>query len=224
MDKVNERVGTLTEYIDIIKDYSLHNKYFRGENQKYSNISSSLVRGYVPRGKNYGLVDIYTNLLNSYYQEVGYKLDKMQEENFLAFSQHHGLKTNLIDFTTAPLVALYFACEREIYDVDSGYVYILNDEDTVDASEFLREYSIKEHFCHNVFSQLAWNQPDVVTEFRNLLEKYAGLLSNKNPYDLVNSMIKQIRNYPQFKKCNSYLKERNELLKKEWMESVKFLN
>lgn len=214
MDKVNERVGTLTEYIDIIKDYSLHNKYFRGENQKYSNISSSLVRGYVPRGKNYGLVDIYTNLLNSYYQEVGYKLDKMQEENFLAFSQHHGLKTNLIDFTTAPLVALYFACEREIYDVDSGYVYILNDEDTVDASEFLREYSIKEHFCHNVFSQLAWNQPDVVTEFRNLLEKYAGLLSNKNPYDLVNSMIKQIRNYPQFKKCNSYLKERNELLKK----------
>lgn len=214
MDKINKRVSTLAEYIDIVKKYNLHNKYFRGENQKYSNISSSLVRGYIPKGENSGLVDIYANLLNSYYQEVGYKLDKMQERNFLAFSQHHGLKTNLIDFTTAPLVALYFACEREKYDVESGYVYILNDEDTVDASDFLREYSIKEHLCHNVFSQLAWKQPDIVTGFRNLLEKYTGLLSGKNPYDLVKNMAKQISDYPQFEKCNSYLKERDELCKK----------
>lgn len=214
MDKVNKRVCTLTEYIDIIKNYNLRNMYFRGENQKYPNISSSLVRGYIPKGENFGLVDIYTNLLKAYYQEVGYKLDRMQEENFLAFSQHHGLKTNLIDFTTAPLVALYFACEREKYDVDSGYVYVLNSEDTIDASEFLREYSIKEHLCHNVFSQLAWNNPDVVTGFRNLLEKYTGILSGRNPYDLVKSMTKQIRDYPQLKKCNSYLKERIALHKR----------
>lgn len=214
MDKTNERISTLTEYIDIIKRYNLHNKYYRGENQKYPNISSSLVRGYIPKGENFGLVDIYADLLRAYYQEVGYVLDKMQEENFLAFSQHHGLKTNLIDFTTAPLVALYFACEREKYDVDSGYVYILNEEDTVDASEFLQEYSLKEHLCHNVFSQLAWNRADIVTEFRNLLEKYTGLLSDKNPYDLVKSMAKQIIDYPQFKICNSYLEERDELCKK----------
>lgn len=190
MDKTNERISTLTEYIDIIKRHNLHNKYYRGENQKYPNISSSLVRGYNSKGEKFGLIDIYADLLRAYYQEVGYVLDKMQEENFLAFSQHHGLKTNLIDFTTAPLVALYFACEREKYDVDSGYVYILNEEDTVDASEFLQEYSIREHLCHNVFSQLAWNRADIVTEFRNLLEKYTGLLSGKNPYDLVKSMAK----------------------------------
>lgn len=145
---------------------------------------------------------------------MGNELDKMQEKNFLAFSQHHGLKTNLIDFTTAPLVALYFACERENYDVDSGYVYILNEKDTVDASEFLREYSIKEHLCHNVFSQLAWNQPDIVSGFRNLLEKNTGLLSGKDPYDLVRSMAEQISHYPQLKKCNSYLKEKGALCKK----------
>ena len=38
MDKINKRVSTLAEYIDIVKKYNLHNKYFRGENQKYSNI------------------------------------------------------------------------------------------------------------------------------------------------------------------------------------------
>lgn len=214
MDKANERISTLAEYIGIIKKYNLHNGYFRGENQKYPNISSSLIREYIPKGENFGLVDIYTNLLRAYYQEVGYELDKMQEENFLAFSQHHGLKTNLIDFTTAPLVALYFACERDKYDVDSGYVYILNEEDTVDASEFLRAYSIREHLCHNVFSQLAWNRADIVTEFRDLLEKYTGLLSGKNPYNLVKSMAKQICDYPQFEKSNLYLKERQALLEK----------
>lgn len=215
MDKTNVRISSLTEYINIIKKYNLRDQYFRGENQQYPNISSSLVRGYIPKGKMFGLVDIYFDLLRSYYQEVGYELDKMQEENFLAFSQHHGLKTNLIDFTTAPLVALYFACEREKYDVDCGFVYVLNKEDTVDASEFLRQYSIKEHLCHNVFSQLAWQQPDIVVEFRNLLEQYAGLLSGKNPYDFVKSMIKQIRNYPQFEKSNSYLNERDVICKKE---------
>lgn len=214
MDKTNEKISSLIEYIDLIKKYNLHNHYFRGENQKYFSISSSLVRKYNPKKESFGLVDIYYDLLNSYYQEVGYELDKMQEDNFLAFSQHHGLKTNLIDFTTAPLVALYFACEREKYDVDGGYVYILNKEDTVDASEFLRKYSIKEHLCHNVFSQLAWNQHDIVIGFRDLLDTYMGLLSGKNPYDLVKSMVKQICDYPQLKKCNAYLKERDKLRKK----------
>lgn len=201
MSKTSERVASLGEYIDIIKKYNLRNQYFRGENQKYPNISSSLIRGYTPKEDHYGLVDIYSNHLTSYYQEVGYELDKMQEENFLAFAQHHGLKTNLIDFTTAPLIALYFACEREKYDVDCGFVYVLYEEDTVDASAFLRKYSMKEHLCHNVFSQLALNNPDIVVAFRKLIERYAGLLSGKNPYDLVKNLSKQICNYPQLKKA-----------------------
>lgn len=214
MDKVNEKVYSLTEYIDVIKKYGLHNQYFRGENQEYPSVTSSLVREYISKGKQLGLANIYYSLLNSYYQEVGYELDKMQEENFLAFSQHHGLKTNLIDFTTAPLVALYFACERDKYDVNNGYVYILNEEDTVDASEFLREYSIKEHLCHNVFSEVAYNQSDIVKGFKDLLEKYTGLSAGKNPYNLVQGLIKQVYGNPQFEKCNAYLKERNALYEK----------
>lgn len=208
------KISTLSEYINIIKKYNLRNKYFRGENQKYPSISSSLVREYVPQKDYSGLVDIYTKLLKSYYQEVGYKLDKIQEENFLAFSQHHGLRTNLIDFTTSPLVALFFSCERERYDVESGYIYILNEEDTVDASEFLQKYSIKQYFCHNVFSQLALQRLDVVEEFRYLLEGYTWLLSGKNPFYFVRTIAQQIRNYPLLEKSNSYLNEREALIKK----------
>lgn len=216
MTKSNEKVSSLTEYIDVIKRHGLHNQYFRGENQKYPSISSSLVREYLFREEQFDLVNIYYNLLNSYYQEVGYKLDKMQEENFLAFSQHHGLKTNLIDFTTAPLVALYFACERDKYDTDNGYVYILNEEDTIDASEFLREYSIKEHLCHNVFSTIAYNQSDsnIVNGFKKLLEKYTELSSGRNPYNLMKCLREQVCGNSQFEKCNAYLKEREIIQKR----------
>lgn len=86
MDKINERISSLAEYINIIKKYDLRNQYFRGENQKYPNISSSLVRGYIPKGEIFGLVDIYSDLLRSYYQEVGYELDKMQEKFSRIFS------------------------------------------------------------------------------------------------------------------------------------------
>ena len=201
----------MEQYISIVKKYDLGNQYLRGENQKYSSISSSLVRGYVPKNKRLGLEYIYSCLLEAYYQEVGYKLDKMQEDNFLAFSQHHGLKTNLIDFTTAPLVALYFACERDKYDVDSGFVYVLNKDDTVNASEFLCKYSIKEHFCYNIFRRLYDNDMKFVDEFRLLLEKVTSLLSRNNSYALLEYIIKQIRNYPQLKDSNSYLKERDKI-------------
>lgn len=212
MEIVKEKIASLNEYINVIKKYNLSNQYFRGENQKYPHISSSLVRGYTPKNETFGLIDMYSNLLQMYYQEVGYDLDKMQEENFLAFSQHHGLKTNLIDFTTAPLVALYFACERKKYDVESGFVYILNKCDTIDASSFLRKYSIKQNLCNNVFSQIACNNPVIVNEFRKLLEESTGLLSGKNPYDLLRKLAQKIVNYPQLKNSNSYLKERNLLL------------
>lgn len=201
-------ISSLGEYIEVIEKYNLQKQYFRGENQEYSSISSSIIREYVPTRGSYGLVDIYSNLLSAYYQEVGYELDAMQSENFLAFSQHHGLKTNFIDFTTAPLVALYFACDRKNYDVTNGYVYLLSEEETVDASEFLRNYSIKGNSCYNVFSRLANNDEGIITEFRHLLEKYTGLLSNKNPFDLVFNMAKLISMYPNFEKSNSYLSSR----------------
>lgn len=212
MREADVTISSLGEYIDVIKKNNLQKHYFRGENQEYPNISSSIIRNFVPTKDDYGLIDIYSDLLSAYYQEVGYELDTMQSENFLAFSQHHGLKTNLIDFTTAPLVALYFACDRKNYDVSNGYVYLLSKEDTVDASDFLRNYSIKEKSCYNVFSRLAYRDEEIITQFRYLLYNHTGILYDKNPYDLLNDLIPIISMYPNFKKSNLYLKDRKSLL------------
>ena len=65
----------------------------------------------------FGIIDeFYDNLIDE-----GFEAQSLESSIYLA--QHYGLPTNLIDFTTDPKIALYFACEKE-EDIDcSVYMY-----------------------------------------------------------------------------------------------------
>ncbi len=118
-------ISSLTEFISEIVNYK--NYFFRGEPQDYlfeKSMPRNRASGFRWMEDNNKSFLAMTNLRKDYYEEIGYSLSKKDEDNFIAYCQHHGLPTELIDITENPLVALYFACEKD-RDYE-GMVYLFN--------------------------------------------------------------------------------------------------
>ena len=115
------KIHNLSEYFSLIEKLELQECISRGESGKFSRILASAFRPFEQCGKYYTKAQ-----QQEFYHYIGNHLTEMQKKHFAAYAQHCGIPTNLIDFTTSPLVSLFFASYDEGKMVDSsGYVYFM---------------------------------------------------------------------------------------------------
>jgi hypothetical protein len=132
-------VDTLTEYFDFVESHNLvadcNLTLYRGQSDTSWHLEPKISRK-----------PIFPDIIKSEgeiiqeFKRLGRSmipLDVLSNQwDLLAFAQHHGLKTRLLDWTTNPLTALWFAFS-DIINVKSRSVWFmfLNESDIVDTSD-----------------------------------------------------------------------------------------
>ena len=141
----NNQPNTVEDIIHVIQKKSADGGYiFRGERQCNEKVSSTLYRDF-DGIEGFNIETIQKEMLNGAKKHTGHlphtgelppdfrpllaRLFSMSEEDtaeaidfeILTEIQHYGGKTNLIDFTTDYLIALFFACDRH-HDQDGRVI------------------------------------------------------------------------------------------------------
>lgn len=141
-------INTLKDFIEIVQDNTRQNfnYFFRGQCNEFPPVPSVFRDGFIEK-EDY----LYHELI----LRCPEHFSGLPHLDTLVLMQHYGLPTRLLDVTTNPLVALYFACKdySNKHDNHPGYLYIYgvdnqkvaySDSDRVLMLSCLPMFSLKE--------------------------------------------------------------------------------
>jgi hypothetical protein len=123
-------ITTFFEFLDLVdksKTASTDFLLFRGQSEK-----KPLVPSIARTNRSIDTTETEKKMLEELKRRTRTIIDGLQfdEWDWLVYAQHFGMKTRLLDWTSNPLTALWFACSNEFKkDIDS-VVYILREADT----------------------------------------------------------------------------------------------
>lgn len=208
-------ISSLSDYIEVLAKIHDTNRsmntrltlYYRGQSKKYISTDDKEIVASKFRNlhwdKPISLISS-DNKVNSYYRFVANSLTPLEEQNFLAYCQHHGLETPLVDITIDPLVALFFAVENEDFHIDEGVIYIFDHKNMFDISDEMIGNINGIDFFDILFKNTTENIYKII-EIANHLERSSEIF-----LDLFSDLIDNIL----FNYNNSYSKESINLITK----------
>lgn len=192
-------IKTVSNYIEEIEkliNNKKHNYYFRGQDDAFSNTLPAIFRSRK-------LLDNEDNLFNDFLMTDPQLFEKCRT-NFerLALMEHYHLPTRLLDVSSNPLIALFFAVKG---GKGNGEVYIYKDQPNPDKlakmldergwHNLIAEYKSKNKLTsHNYFKKNAFSnemQLESSLARQSLADKAAFFQSIKNFYKLDNDYIAQ---------------------------------
>ena len=125
----NDQLSRVLEKIQEIAEKSADGDYiYRGEPKQYKKVSSSLYRKYRDIDAEYFNIEIVQKEILEESKKYTSETDDFE---ILAELQHYGGATNLIDFTTDCLIALFFACDGSDFLEKDGRVILLQKTEEV---------------------------------------------------------------------------------------------
>ena len=90
-----------------------YNYIYRGENREYPQVSSTLYRPYAEIDAGGFDIEIVQDAMLNHARSYAKYTGEVDDIEILSQIQHNGGATNLIDFTSDYLIALFFACDGE---------------------------------------------------------------------------------------------------------------
>ena len=183
-NKVEEiEIKSVVEYITEVNKLlkkskfnpNTHTAFFRGHANKVWKLEPGLLR-------NHGYIEnehlMYRTIIAQQTSEFSTCTSAL---DYLVKMQHYGLPTRLLDLTTNPLIALYFACEYQAYSTsnkETGEIIVLNvptisikhyDSDTISILANIAKCKEEEIKINLNFDK--WNSTDFSEEYLSKIEE-----------------------------------------------------
>jgi hypothetical protein len=152
-----QEIKSLAEYIDLVKNQEhqhVSQWLFRGHGNDSYTLTPSLFR--IDRKESWANWDrIEDYIMNQFRTESTpfLKSEPKDEIEWLTMAQHYGLPTRLLDWSTNPLVSLYFALENYKSDKDSSvWMYGLSSTNNCwgESTWIAKKINLSGNICENI--------------------------------------------------------------------------